>query len=156
MGNTISEISKIENQLIFIKLLDYISYSSSNSLTNPFVIYKYEISYQRYKWIIKKRFNEVYKLYSYMMLHYRSKLRHIPFPPRYFQLWRTLEDVTVKERGEKIAIYLETLASYQDCLNDPQFWEFFEVGKVYFLFLNFFFKKKSYLNLNLNINIQII
>lgn len=133
MGNSISEIRQVENQVLFIKLIDYITYPPNNTLTNPFVVYKYEIRYQRYKWIIKKRFNEVYKLYSYILLHYKRHIRRIPFPPRHFQLWRTLEENTVKERGENIAIYLETLATYQECLNDPQFWEFFEVGKVIIL-----------------------
>jgi hypothetical protein len=133
MGQTPSDHRYLENQLLYVKLLEYNTHAPNTTFSNPFVVYTFYISYQRYFWIIKKRFNEVHELYSHMIMKHRNTTRHIPFPPRHFQFWRALEDATVKERGEKIAIYLESLASYQECLNDPQFWEFLEVGKVNFL-----------------------
>lgn len=132
MGQTSSDQRYLENQLLFVKLLDYNTHPPTTTFTHSFIVYTYEISYQRYSWILHKRFNEVHELYSYMTMRHRSATLHIPFPPKHFQFWRTLEDATVKERGERIAIYLESLATYQECLNDPQFWEFLEVGKVFF------------------------
>jgi hypothetical protein len=139
MGNTSSEIKSISNQLLYVKLIDYLSYPPNTAFTGPFVVYQFHLGYQRYEWRIFKRFNEVHELYSHMISKHRNTTRHIPFPPRYYQLWRTLEESTVKERGEKIAIYLETLATYQECLNDPKFWEFLEVGKVSEILMCFFF-----------------
>ena len=132
MGQTSSDHRYLENQLLYVKLLEYNTHPPNTTFTQPFIVYTYQISYQRYSWILHKRFNEVHELYSYMTMRHRSATLHIPFPPKNFQFWRTLEDATVKERGERIAIYLESLATYQECLNDPQFWEFLEVGKVLF------------------------
>jgi hypothetical protein len=133
MGQTPSDQKSLENQVLFVSLIEYLSHPPNNSFSTPFVVYKFRISYQRYQWIINKRFHEVHELYSHMILRHRNTTKHLSFPPKHFQFWRTLEEGTVLERGEQIAIYLSSLASYQECLNDSQFWEFLEVGKVTFL-----------------------
>jgi hypothetical protein len=135
MGQTQSDQKTLENRVLFVTLLDHHTHPPNTSFSHPFVVYKFLISYQRYQWVIQKRFHEVHELYSHMMMRHRNATRHLSFPPKHFQFWRTLEDGTVLERGEQIAIYLSSLASYQECLNDSQFWEFLDVGKVSFLFL---------------------
>jgi hypothetical protein len=132
MGNTLGQedAKKQSDRRIFVSLVGYVSYPAKSSFSNPFVVYEFDVAYQRYRWRLKKRYHEAYSFYSSMFIKYGSLVHSSPFPPRQYQLWRELDDDTLLERGRQVSVYLESLGCYQQCLSDSDFWLFLEVGKV--------------------------
>ena len=113
---------------VFISLLSYTRLAAT--FTTP-VIYKYEIRYQRYRWIIEKRFHEVMNLDVGLQRDFPEIVNAITRPPKYW-LWAPDKSFFDK-RAQRIAEYLQQIVDSRDLFDSKKLRLFLELSDMSFL-----------------------
>jgi phosphatidylserine/phosphatidylglycerophosphate/cardiolipin synthase-like enzyme len=116
-----------EDRQVFIKLLSY--QRLAGTFTTP-VIYRYELRYQRYMWIIEKRFHEITQLDSALQREFPEVVTVIKRPPTYW-LW-TPDKAFFDKRAQRVADYLQQLCDSKDLFDSKKLKLFLELSAVSF------------------------
>lgn len=113
---------------VFIKLLAY--QRLAGTFTTP-VIYKYEIRYQRYMWIVEKRFHDITQLDNSLQRDFPQIVASISRPPSLYWVWSPDKQFFDK-RAQRIAEYLQQLCDAKDVWESPRLRLFLELSEVSF------------------------
>jgi hypothetical protein len=134
MGNDSSVISippEDQERILHVRFVKHSTLDIPTIWLSGVVVFEFSVGFQRYTWKLFKRYKEVYELYSLLSDNFPS-IKGTSFPPRQFQLWKSLDESALLVRGESIAEYLETIAMFPEIMKSEIFWDFLEVSRKCF------------------------
>jgi phosphatidylserine/phosphatidylglycerophosphate/cardiolipin synthase-like enzyme len=100
---------------VFVKLLSYQRHAGT--FTTP-VIYRYEIRYQRYMWVIEKRFHEIIALDNALHKEFPHLVSNVKRPPTYW-LW-TPDKAFFDKRAARVADFIQQLVDSKELFADAK------------------------------------
>jgi hypothetical protein len=132
MGNTNETTGAAKDDVGYDRNLyvKFVSFQKHRGYLSSYVVYKLNVSYRRFTWIIHKRHKEILELDSILIKKYSSQMSDIVVPRRRLRLIFTHDTKLLQQRGIDVALYLEKIGSHDVLFNSSIFKEFLEIGVV--------------------------